>query len=157
MEKKIELKRASADNVDELTAICVRAFHSDHILPDYPGPEPSGPPGYNSSEWHADIMKKSYYFGLYCEEKLIGGAIVFKERFNICFLGQIYIDPVYQGKGCGGDVMKALFRQFPEAVSWKLETPVWNIRTRAFYKKCGFQEVSVKGDSVWFEKKRQDL
>jgi hypothetical protein len=44
-------------------------------------------------------------------------------------------------------------RSYPDAKSWKLETPSWATKNHYFYeKKCGFRRVDVKEDSFVYRK-----
>ena len=98
-------------------------------------------------------MKRSCYYCLSLDDKIVGGIIIFRQKPGTMLLGQIYLDPDYHGRGLGMKAVRAVLDKFPETKHWRLETPVWNIRTRKFYAKCGFSETEMEGDSVWFEKK----
>ena len=52
--------------------------------------------------------------------------------------------------------MEELLAAYPEARVWRLETPPWNQRTRAFYKKLGFRVVRETAEDVFFQKMMSD-
>ena len=48
---------------------------------------------------------------------------------------------------------------FPEAKSFILDTPIWNIRTNCFYQKLGYTEYKRNEEFVFYKKDKtpQDL
>lgn len=40
----------------------------------------------------------------------------------------------------------------PAKHTFRLETPVWNIRTNSFYPKCGYKEMYRDKESVYYQK-----
>ncbi len=46
-----------------------------------------------------------------------------------------------------------VFQSFPDAKVWTLDTPEWNLRTRHFYEKLGFEATKIENGDVWFEKR----
>jgi GNAT superfamily N-acetyltransferase len=133
-----------------LADISRRAFETDV---DYGAPGPGGPPGYDSAGWQAQMMRRaSAYWKILLDDRLIGGAIVFTYPRGRYYLARIFIDPDYQGRGLGAQAMDGLLALYPEARVWNLETPPWNRRTTAFYRKLGFQVVRETGKDVFFRK-----
>ena len=50
--------------------------------------------------------------------------------------------------------MAYLWRTYPLATRWTLDTPAWNRRTRHFYSKMGFVEIGQDGrGGVHFERR----
>ena len=145
----IELTRADPADAVELADISKRAFHSDVQCG---GVGEGGPPGYDSPEWQALIMGKSHYFKILLDGKMVGGAIVFPKGDLHCYLGRIFIDPLYHRKGVGTKVMRRIIGEYPSAKKWSLETPPWNSRTREFYRKQGFRIIDESAEDVFFEK-----
>ncbi|MNI47643.1 hypothetical protein D3C73_1021740 [compost metagenome] len=85
-----------------------------------------GPPGYDSSSWQREMMKKGLYYKLIAEEHIIGGMLVFASPGGQEYhLGRIFIDPLYQSRGYGQHVFHFLFSTFPNAHKWTLDTPSW--------------------------------
>lgn len=149
----INLKKTEIDELEELTSISKRAFDSD-ISIGASCPE-GGPPGFDDVSWHRRMMRISEgFYSVYNDDMLIGGILVFREGSGIYNLGRIWLDPSIHKKGFGLDSMNALMDMYPDAVKWKLETPLWNTRTRNFYLKAGFSIIGENSDDVFFEKYR---
>ena len=56
-------------------------------------------------------------------------------------------------KGYGIFMMQQIETMFPDVQIYTLDTPVWNVRTNAFYQKLGYVEVRRDSDFVYYEKK----
>lgn len=147
--EQIQLRPAHTSEAGALAAISTRAFHSDTACG---APAVGGPPGYNSPQWQSSMMEQAAaYLSIVRGEVLIGGVIVFQQQPGEYELGRIFIDPAHCGHGVGTQAMLLLLQRFP-ATRWRLETPPWNTRTRAFYLKLGFHIVKETGDDIFFEK-----
>ena len=145
----ISLELAKRSDAEALAQISRRAFHSDA---DCGGKGEGGPPGYDSHQWQASIMRKAAYYKIQVDGKIAGGAIVFNKGHGHYYLGRVFLDPAYHRQGIGLEAMRLLYEQFPAAQKWTLETPPWNTRTRNFYLKLGFRVVKETRDDVFFEK-----
>lgn len=51
-------------------------------------------------------------------------------------------------------MMQQIEESFSEAKVFTLDTPIWNVRTNAFYQKLGYVEVRRDGDFVYYVKRR---
>ena len=102
------------------------------------------------------MTKASAYWKLLLDGQLIGGAIVFSYPRGRYYLARIFLDPDYFRQGLGLRAMDALLAAYPEARVWRLETPPWNRRTRAFYEKLGFRVVRETAEDVFFQKMMSD-
>jgi GNAT superfamily N-acetyltransferase len=155
VESKSMLKMGKARSADAATlaGASERAFNND-IHYGAPGPGPGGPPGYRSPEWQARMMRIGDYHKIVFGDQIIGGVIVFRKASREYDLGRIFIDPEYQNRGLGTQVMTLLWKAYPLAKRWTLGTPAWNKRTRHFYAKVGFQEIGTDGhDGILFERR----
>ena len=79
-----------------------------------------------------------------------------RDRRGRYYLARLFLDPDYHRQGLGLRAMEALLAAYPEARVWRLETPPWNQRTRAFYKKLGFRVVRETAEDVFFQKTMSD-
>lgn len=147
--KDIRLIPAKPEDSAKLAEISTRAFHSD-IQCGATGE--GGPPGYDSPQWQAMMMKKADYYALVANGRIIGGAIVFRRKAGRYHLGRIFIDPEFHRKGVGIKAMRMVLDRYPYARRWTLETPPWNTRTREFYRKQGFRIVGETKEDIYFEK-----
>lgn len=146
----LHLSLARPEDAESLAEISRRAFETDVLCG---APDPGGPPGYDSAEWQAAMMRQaSAYWKIMLGEALIGGVIVFAYPSGRNYLARIFLDPVYHRQGLGERAMAALMAQYPEARSWQLETPPWNTRTRAFYEKLGFRIIRQTENDLFFRK-----
>ena len=74
--------------------------------------------------------------------EIVGGAILFVDKDGeTLYIGRIFIDPVHYRKGYGLTLMKLVETFYPGNKRIKLDTPLWNVRTNAFYTKLGYCEV----------------
>ena len=150
----LTLELAQPDDAAALADISRRAFETDSAVG---GTGPGGPPGYDTAAWQRSMMTKaSAYWKLLLNGQLIGGAIVFSYPRGRYYLARLFLDPDYHRQGLGLRAMEALLAAYPEARVWRLETPPWNQRTRAFYKKLGFRVVRETAEDVFFQKTMSD-
>ena len=98
-------------------------------------------------------MLKDGHLYTYMQEdgKVIGGAILFNGKDGL-YVGRIFIDPEYFGHGYGIQLMREIGLGFPNACVVRLDTPIWNVRTNGFYKKCSYRETGRDTESVYYEK-----
>ncbi|MBK9616470.1 MAG: GNAT family N-acetyltransferase [Uliginosibacterium sp.] len=133
----MELTRATIAQVKRLTEISKAAFDSDLSVG---APGPGGPPGYDEEKWLQQQVQQGAAYAIVIDDVLIGGALVFRDRRvpSVMELGRVFIDPAFHRQGQGLAAMHALERHFPDIQRWRLDTPSWNTRTRAFYEKLGY-------------------
>ncbi len=147
----IKFMKAGTSDALVLNSISKQAFDSDvEVGAAFPG----GPPGYQSVLFHVKMARMNHLFKLVDENGLIiGGAILFRqgERLNV---GRIFVDPQHFRKGYGIFIMKEIEALFPDVKVFTLDTPIWNIRTNAFYIRLGYSEVKRDADLVYYSKKR---
>lgn len=146
----LTLEPARPEDASALAAISRRAFDSDVGCG---APGVGGPPGYDSADWQRAMMSRaSAYWKLLLDGRLIGGAIVIGFPRGRYYLARIFIDPDFHRQGVGTQAMRALLAAYPEARVWRLETPSWNTRTRAYYEKLGFHVVRETEGDVFFQR-----
>ncbi len=147
----IILKRATKEHIENLTAISKSAFDTDIEVG---AEEIGGPPEYDSTKWYGRMQRSGNLFSLLDGDNLVGGAVLFKDRKSptVLYIGRIFIAPQYHRQNYGLKLMEQIESIFPEIQILRLETPVWNKRTYAFYNKCGFCEKYRDSESVYFQK-----
>ena len=146
----LQFFRASTADAVSLMCISKKAFDSDVEVG---ASSIGGPPGYNSLSFHTKIARMNCLYKLVDDYKIVGGAILFLKD-DILNVGRIFVDPEYFRKGYGIFMMQQIEAMFPEVKVFTLDTPIWNIRTNAFYQKLGYEEVRRDGDFVYYEKRR---
>ena len=88
---------------------------------------------------------------------LVGAAIVFPdETENSVYIGRIFIDSIYHRKGYGIRLMDSIEKHFPWAAEFLLDTPCWNERTNAFYKRLGYRIIKVEDGFVFYRKSKSE-
>lgn len=145
----LELTKAGTSDVLVINSISKRAFDSDIAVG---ASSKGGPPGYMSVNFHIKMAKANHLYKLSVDGLIVGGAILFVDgsRVNI---GRIFVDPEYFRKGYGIFLMQEIERIFSDANEICLDTPVWNIRTNAFYQKLGYIEYKKDGEFIYYIKK----
>ena len=149
---KTKIVKAKKDQITLLTKISKEAFDTDIFVG---SDEIGGPPGYDSLEWYYKMQESGNLYSFFKNEKLIGGAVLITDRNNpkILYVGRIFIDSKYHRQGYGLKLIDDIETAYPNIKYIRLETPIWNVRTNAFYKKCGFVEMFKNNESIFFEKK----
>ncbi len=152
MSNNLELSIANRADINELVRISKAAFDSDVNVG---GTSVGGPPEYDSYNWHIEIQKNGYLYSAKIDGRIIGGAILFADALDssILNIGRIFIDPNEFHKGYGLDLMLSIEEIMARYNLFRLETPIWNIRTNCFYKKLGYIEVRRDKEFVYYEKK----
>ena len=147
----LTFRRAREDDAATLAEVSARAFRNDVTCG---APRPGGPAGYDSPAWQAQMMRRAQYYAMLLGERIVGGLIVFARGPGHYHLGRIFIDADLQNQGLGTQAMAFLWRTYPLATRWTLDTPAWNRRTRHFYQKVGFREVGQDAQGgVHFERR----
>lgn len=136
----VTLRRMKQADVPELFAIAMRAF-----LPDY---ERYGvfPPVMN--------MKKKRFLPplalgktALVEDQIIGGifALGIGKRGEI---GSIFVDPAFQNKGYGRQIMLGIEAAYPRVTRWKLEVLAEKPDLHRFYESLGYLKIGERTDET---------
>lgn len=143
--------KAGTADAPVLTGLSKLAFDSDvEVGASFPG----GPPGYQSVSFHVRMARMNHLFKLADGNGVIlGGAILFRQEDTLN-IGRIFIDPQHFRKGYGILMMREIEGMYPEVKVFALDTPVWNVRTNAFYTGLGYSEVKRDTDFVYYSKAR---
>jgi ribosomal protein S18 acetylase RimI-like enzyme len=146
----LEFRKAGTSDVPVLNSLSKQAFDTDVEVG---GTLTGGPPGYMSVPFHMKMARTGHLYKLTENGLIIGGAILFQdgEELNV---GRIFVNPEHFRKGYGIRMMEAIEDMFTNVKVFTLDTPVWNIRTNAFYTKLGYTEVRRDGDFIYYAKQR---
>lgn len=147
----LQFFRASTADAVSLMCISEKAFDSDVEVG---ARGAGGPPGYAALSFHTKMARMNCLYKLVDDYKIVGGALLFLKD-NELNIGRIFVDPEYFRKGYGIFMMQQIEESFAEAKVFTLDTPIWNVRTNAFYQKLGYVEVRRDGDFVYYEKRRE--
>lgn len=147
----MELVLANSEQVEELSRISKAAFDTDIEVGAH---EIGGPPDYDSVQWHRSMQKSGNLYTLLNNKEVIGGALLFRDQKDstVLYVGRIFVAPQYHRRGYGIELMELVEKKFSDVCCIRLDTPIWNVRTNSFYKKCGFREKRRDKESVYYEK-----
>ena len=147
----LQFMKAGTSDALVLAGISKQAFDSDVEVG---AASPGGPPGYQSVPFHVRMARMNHLFKLVDGNGvIIGGAILFRKGDTLN-IGRVFTDPQHFRKGYGLFMMREIENLFPDVKLFTLDTPVWNIRTNAFYTKLGYSEGKRDADMVYYSKKR---
>ena len=145
----LRLLKASPSDALTISGISKRAFDSDVSVG---APAPSGPPGYMSAEFHAEMAEQGHLYKLTEDGLVVGGALLFLEG-DVLNVGRIFVAPEHFRKGYGIFMMQEIENMFPGVKEFTLDTPVWNVRTNSLYPKLGYTEVKRDDGFVFYSKR----
>ena len=146
----MKLEYAELNHIERIVAISKAAFDSDINVG---ASKAGGPPDYDSIPWHIQMKNEGHLLQVVVDGEIVGGAILFvdKDRETL-YIGRIFIDPLHYRKGYGLSLMKLVEAFYPGIKKIKLDTPLWNVRTNAFYTKLGYSEVKRDKEFAYYQK-----
>jgi len=143
---------AEANQIQQIVEMSIRAFETDANVG---GAKGDCPPEFDSIEWHQQMAREGHLYQAMIGEDLVGAAILFQdEAKNSVYIGRILIDSIYHRKGYGIRLMECIEKHFPCAAEFHLDTPCWNERTNAFYKKLGYRIIKIEDGFVFYQKRK---
>ena len=146
----MKLENAERKHIVRLVAISKAAFDSDVTAG---ASEPDAPADYDSIPWHIQMKNEGHLLQAVIAGEIVGGAILFLDKDGeTLYVGRIFIDPVHHRKGYGLTLMKMVETYYPGIRKITLDTPLWNVRTNAFYTKLGYCEVKRDGGFAYYQK-----
>ena len=146
----MKLEKAELKHIAKIVAISKAAFDSDVNVGAF---EPDAPPDYDSIPWHIQMKNEGHLLQAVIDEEIVGGAILFLDKDSeTLYIGRIFIDPDHHRKGYGLSLMKMVETCYSGIKKIKLDTPLWNVRTNAFYTKLGYHEVKRDEEFAYYQK-----
>ena len=144
----LQFMPAGTSDALTLTGISKRAFETDVLVG---GSSKGGPPGYMSVPFHTKMARMKHLYKLTDNGLIVGGAILsFKD--DTLNIERIFVAPEHFRKGYGIFMMQEIEGLFLDVKEFKLDTPIWNVRTNAFYKKLGYKEIKRDKGLVYYLK-----
>lgn len=149
---KLHFERMRESQIPELTEIMTRTFDDD--AQKFLGQPSGGPPGYNTGEFLRKFAIDGDGLGwtIFADGQIIGAFIIFITPTHDDWLGNIFVDPDYQGQQIGTRTWAFIEETYPDALTWNLETPTWAVRNHHFYEKLGFVRVKTAGEDTLYKK-----
>ena len=149
----MNIVKAEENQIKTIVDISVRAFQTDVNVG---GTKGDCPPEYDSVEWHKQMAREGHLYQAMIGKDIVGAAIIFQdETNNSVYIGRIFIDSVYHRKGYGIRLMECIEKNYPFAAEFNLDTPSWNVRTKAFYGKLGYQIIKEEDGFDFYRKTRK--
>ncbi len=146
----MKLENAEWKNIERIVAISKAAFDSDINVG---ASEADRPPDYDSISRHIQMKNEGHLLQAAVCGEIVGGAILFADKDGeTLYIGRIFIDPVHFRKGYGLSLMKMAETFYPGIKRIQLDTPLWNVRTNAFYTKLGYCGVKRDKGFVYYQK-----
>ena len=146
----MKLENAEMKHIERIAAISKRAFETDIEVGGAIGDHP---PEYDSVIWHEQMRNEGHLLQAVIDGEIVGGAILFVDKNGeTLYIGRIFIDPVHHRKGYGLSLMKMVEAYYSGIKRIKLDTPLWNVRTNAFYTKLGYCEVKRDEALAYYQK-----
>ena len=146
----MKLEIAELKHIERIVAISKTAFDSDI---DVGACEPGGPPDYDSIAWHIQMQNEGHLLQAVIDGEIVGGAILFVDKDGeTLYIGRIFIDPIHYRKGYGLSLMELVESYYPSVKKILLDTPLWNVRTNAFYQKLGYSETKRDEEFAYYQK-----
>lgn len=145
----LEFTKAGSSDAMIISSISKRAFDSDIEVG---ASTKEGPPGYMSVKYHIKMANANHLYKLTLDGLIVGGAILFVDGIKL-YVGRIFVDPEHFRKGYGLFIMQKIEEMFSFVKEIYLDTPTWNIRTNAFYRKIGYVEYKKDDEFIYYIKK----
>lgn len=155
---QLSLLAAKLEDAGQLTAIMKRTFDEearrwlgalDTPVVDYN----IQPPGYDSIYTTRYMIEELTYYKILVEEHLVGGVILTLTGNRFGRIDRIFIDPAYQGRGFGSEVIRLVEKAHPSVTTWDLETSQRQKGNFHFYEKMGFERTFETEDEVCYIKR----
>ena len=150
--KGLIFEKFQPEDVELFTLIMKSAFDGDaqrHL-----NEESGGPEGYDNGDFLRQwaLHKDSQAYKISKDDKPVGVIIVWINKNNENFLGNLFIDPAFQDKGLGLLAWRFIENEYPETLIWRTETPGYSKRNHHFYvNKCGFSIVRIENPGDKYE------
>jgi RimJ/RimL family protein N-acetyltransferase len=146
----MRLENAELKHIKRIVAISKAAFDSDINVG---ASEANRPPDYDSIPWHIQMKNEGHLLQAVVDGEIVGGAVLFVDKNSeTLYIGRIFINPAHHRKGYGLSLMKIVETYYSGIKKIKLDTPLWNVRTNAFYTKLGYYEVKRDEEFAYYQK-----
>ncbi len=146
------IQEASQKDANEILELQKLAYLSEaEIYNDYS----LAPLNQTSSEIVEDFKSK-FFLEAVLDGKIVGSVRAYLEN-DSCFIGRLFVHPIYQNYGIGSKLMKKIEEKFSEAKRFELFTGDKSRRNIYFYQKRGYkifknEAISDKRKRVYLEK-----
>lgn len=161
--RPVRVELATPEDAGPLTVIAALAFFDDRkwmpqetLAAVLAAEDPSKGPPHTSYAWTRRVIGRvngefddssSAFYKVFLGDSLIVGGLFVVDRPDLG-VGEwrcegIYVDPDYQNRGIGQEVLRAMYRRHPDVVRWCLGTPEYAVANHHFYERMGFTKVGI--------------
>ena len=166
--RPVRIEPATPEDAGPLSVVAALAFYDDRKWqPEWlragnlEQSDPDKGPAHTSYEWTRRVLESlctgkrkdsdlTFYKVILGEDRIVGGLFVVPRPD----LGEgewrcegIYVDPDYQDRGIGKDILRLMYRSHPDVVRWPLGTPEWAVKNHSFYEQMGFTRFGTTDES----------
>lgn len=144
MERKIELKLATAEDAEVLHKLQLEAFMP--LYEKYQDEETSpAKESIDKIRWKI-IENGSEFYIVFYDGKPVGGIRMRNHENNVTYdnvrwISPIFVTPSFQNLGIAQKVLQMVFKMYSETDTWKLDTIKQEVLNCRLYEKCGFVRV----------------
>jgi len=162
--RSVRIEPATPEDAGALAVVAALAFYDDrkwqpawlreqNLTQD----DPDKGSAHTSYEWTRRVLESvctgkrkdsglAFYKVILGEDRIVGGLFIVprtdlgegKGRYE-----GIYVDPDYQDRGIGKEILRLMYRSHPDVVRWTLGTPEWAVKNHSFCERMGFTRVSI--------------
>ncbi len=154
----IKIEKAAMADAKKLTELMKKTFDEEarRWLTKQDGVDYNiQPPGYSSIEMTKYMIEELMYYKIIYNQDIVGGAVVTITGQSFGRIDRIYVDPDYQGKKIGTQVMGLIEAEFPDVRTWDLETSARQLNNHHFYEKLGYKTTFKTDDEYCYIKQKE--
>ncbi|WP_439876649.1 GNAT family N-acetyltransferase (plasmid) [Bacillus mycoides] len=134
---EITITKTKVNEAKSLLEIQKKAFQAD--LEKYQDYDSS--PATEKIERLIRKINMVHHYTIFINGMIVGGIDVRELSNNHYRLNRIFLDPDFQSKGLGSQIMQLIEEKYQNATKWSLDTPKENIKNHHFYQKFGYKIV----------------
>ncbi|GLS04083.1 hypothetical protein GCM10007860_12290 [Chitiniphilus shinanonensis] len=110
-------------------------------------------PDHHLPAMHCFHRRSGDYRKIVCDGVLAGVVLVSSSGREHARIELLYLDPVYQGRGLGGQVLALVEAAYPQVRVWSLDTTRHSARNLPFYQRHGYVVVGQDEDEFYLVKR----
>lgn len=149
------VRRAEVEDASLLTDIKVRALENEIHM--HYGKRRRGISAYSVIEAEIMLMKRYQVYKILEDNKIIGGFFLDNFAKQKMRVEDFAIEPAYQGKGYGLQVLQQVEKAHPDIKEWSLSTLAFSTGNQHMYEKAGYEEIERSEEEVWYRKEIKNM
>ncbi|GGH26846.1 GNAT family N-acetyltransferase [Paenibacillus segetis] len=113
-------------------------------------------PGFDSIRMQQYHVRSGGYYKILMKDILVGVILISTTGREHARIDRFYIDPQYQSKQIGSNVLRLMEEQFPQIRIWTLDTTQKSPRNHYFFEKNGYKFMSEDEEERYYYKEIHD-